>query len=733
MIRWEHHPGGVVVLTLDDPEQGTNTMNARYAEAMQSTVERLERGRAGITGVVVTSAKDGFLAGADLKSLTAGVRAAAAASADRSVQAAVSADRSVQVAAFQLTELAKSQFRRLERLGRPVVAALNGTALGGGLELALACHHRIAVDRPDARFGLPEVTLGLMPGAGGTVRVSRMLGLQEALTKVLLQGQRLRPAAAKELGLVDELVGSSSELLPAAIAWLRANPEVSTQPWERSGYRVPGGRPSDPALAAFLPAVPANLRKQLKGAHYPAPHAIVCAVVEGLSVDVETALRIESRWFASLVATPVQQNMTKAFFFDLGHLNRGGSRPKDEPATRPVRVGIVGAGMMGAGIAYACARAGFPVTLVDVDLAAAERGKAYSKQVLDKAIARGRSTVQRRDAHLARITTAGELAALAGCDAVIEAVFEDLALKRQTFAAVAAIVGPTALLASNTSSLPITSIADAAPDPSAVLGLHFFSPVDRMPLVEIVRAGQTSDATLARGYDLVRAIDKTPIVVNDSRGFFTSRVFGTYVMEGLALLGEGVPAASVEQAALQAGYPVGPLAVTDEVTLTLGRDVRAQARKAGVNLPTHPGEHVVDAMLDRYRRPGKSTGKGFYDYPVDGSPKRLWPGLAEAFAAVAPPRLELREMQERMLFAEAIESVRCLDEGVLTGTADANIGSLFGIGFPPWTGGVLQYIEQYDGGVAGFVDRARELERRYGSRFAPPESLLARVGHPASI
>ncbi len=607
-----------------------------------------------------------------------------------------------------------------------MVAALNGSALGGGFELALACHHRIAVDRPDARFGLPEVTLGLLPGAGGTVRVTRMLGVQEALMSVLLEGRRMRPAQAQRAGLVDDLVSSQDELVPRAVEWLRANSGATTQPWDRSGYRMPGGRPTDRELAMMLPAFPANLRKQLKGAHYPAPHAILCAVVEGAAVDFDTALRIESRWFASLVGTPVQRSMTKAFFIDLQHLNRGGSRPS-APKFAPRRVGVVGAGMMGAGIAYACARAGLDVMLVDVSLEAAERGRAYSQKLLDKAVARGHSTVEKRDAHLARITATDSLDTLAGCDAIIEAVFEDVALKTETFAKIAQIVGPDTLLASNTSSLPISSLARAVPDPTGFLGLHFFSPVDKMPLVEIVRGKQTSDATVARGHDLVRLIDKTPIVVNDSRGFFTSRVFGTYVMEGLALLAEGVPAASVEQAALQAGYPVGPLAVTDEVTLTLGRRIRIEARKAGAPLSVHPGEIVVDRMIDEYGREGKATGRGFYDYPGDGSAKRLWPGLGEAFGSVAPPEISMRDMQERMLFAEALESVKCLDEGVLTSEPDGNIGSLFGIGFPPWTGGVLQYVEQYSGGVAGFVDRANELAARYGDRFTPPESLVARA------
>jgi 3-hydroxyacyl-CoA dehydrogenase/enoyl-CoA hydratase/3-hydroxybutyryl-CoA epimerase len=625
-------------------------------------------------------------------------------------------------------DVVKNQFRRLETLGKPVVAALPGTALGGGFELALACHHRVAVDTASARFGLPEVTLGLLPGGGGVTRVVRMLGIQDALTNVLLQGQRMRPAEAVSAGLLDELVPGGSDLVPRAVEWIRANPRAA-QPWDLSGYRMPGGRPTDRTLATMLPAFPANLRKQLKGAHYPAPHAIMCAAVEGAVVDFDTATRIEGRWFASIIGSAVQRNMTQAFFFDLQHLNRGGSRPTHVPAgSPPERVGVVGAGMMGGGIAYACARAGFEVVLVDTELAAAERGRAYSARVLDKAVARGRSTAEKRDAHLARIKPTDSLDDLAGCAVVVEAVFEDVALKHDVFGKISKIVGRDTLLASNTSSLPITALAAGVEDPSRFIGLHFFSPVDRMALVEVICGRETSDTTLARGYDLVRAIDKTPIVVNDSRGFFTSRVFGVRVMEGLAMVAEGVPAASVEQAALQAGYPVGPLAVMDEVTLTLPQKLRQEARKAGVDTPVHPGEVVQDRLVE-LGRAGKSSGAGFYDYPTDGSPKRLWPGLAGEFGKpdVDPAKLSMVDLQERLLFVEALEAVKCLDEGVLTAIPDGNIGSILGIGFPPWTGGVLQYVDQYPGGLRGFVNRARALARTYGSRFAPSEALVARA------
>ncbi len=771
MIRYDRRPDGIVVLTLDDPQRSVNTMTAGYVAAMGAALDRLDKERSAggpdaPTGVIITSGKsNGFMLGMDLKEFTAPDRAGATGAGPFSGRGTDGTGpfsgrgtggtgpspgraTSMAEAMYAATGVVKDQFRRLERLGIPVVAALNGTALGGGLEIALACHHRIVLDDPGIRLGLPEVTLGLLPGGGGVTRVVRMLGVQEALTSVLSQGQRLRPAKARELGLVDDIAATPDELLDKAVAWIGAHPGA-TQPWDAPGYRMPGGRPSDKALAMLLPAFPATLRKQLKGAHYPAPHAIMCAAVEGAAVDVDTALRVESRWFASLVDTPVQRNMTQAFFFDLQHVNRGGSRPDVPEEFRVDRVGVIGAGMMGAGIAYACASRGIEVVLVDVSMAAAERGKEYSRRLLEKAVRRGRVDAAGRDATLDRITPTGALGDVVDCGLIVEAVFEDLALKQETYRRLAAILDPAVVIASNTSSLPITSLAQALDDPERMVGLHFFSPVERMPLVEIIRGRRTSPATLARGYDLVRQIGKTPIVVNDSRGFFTSRVFGTYVLEGLAMLAEGVPAASIEQAALQAGYPVGPLAVVDEVTLTLPVKLRAEARAAGVETPSHPGEAVLDRMVAAGRT-GKAAGRGFYDYPGDG-PKRLWPGLAEMFGTRSgPPAVPMRDMRERLMFAEALESVRCLTEGVLESVPDGNIGSLFGVGFPPWTGGVLQYVDGYDPsaaagaqphpdlerspvGVAGFVARARELAARYGERFTPPADLVEVAGRGGTL
>jgi 3-hydroxyacyl-CoA dehydrogenase/enoyl-CoA hydratase/3-hydroxybutyryl-CoA epimerase len=702
MIRWDADADGIVTLTMDDPEHSANTMNERYVTSMGDTLDRLESERDSITGVILTSAKKTFFAGADLNAL----RTATPASA-REFGAHVA--------------LLKGQFRRLEKLGKPVVAAINGTALGGGLELALACHHRIALDVPDSKIGFPEVTLGILPGLGGVVRTVRMLGLANALTQLLVQGQQVRPAQAKEIGIVDEVVASPQEMLAKAREWIAANPRAQ-QPWDVKGYKIPGGTPSTPALAQMLPAFPATLRKQLKGAPMPAPHHILCAAVEGLQVDVDTALQIESRYLVELATGQVAKNMIKAFFFDLQHINKGGSRPGGYAQRAFRKVGVLGAGMMGAGIAYSCARAGMDVVLKDVDLAAATRGKGYSAGLLDKAVSRGRSTADQRDQLLARITPTADAGDLKGCDLVIEAVFEDPALKKKVFGEILDVVDADALLCTNTSTLPITDLAGAVDRPADFLGLHFFSPVDKMPLVEIVRGQQTSDAALAAAVDVVQQIRKTPIVVNDSRGFFTSRVIGTFINEGVAMLAEGAPPASIEQATLQAGYPAPVLQLVDELTLTLMRKIREETRRgveaAGGTWTPHPADAIVDRMVREFQRPGRSGGAGFYEYEA-GKRTRLWPGLAEHFGPSRPDAIPFEDMKERMLFIEALETAKCLDEGVITSVPDANIGSIMGIGFPPWTGGVVQFINGYPGGLPGFEARARELAAHYGPRFLP--------------
>jgi 3-hydroxyacyl-CoA dehydrogenase / enoyl-CoA hydratase / 3-hydroxybutyryl-CoA epimerase len=702
-IRWDQDGDGIVTLTLDDPSQRANTMNNDYRKSMHAAVERLYAEKDSITGVILTSAKSTFFAGGDLRELV-------------QVTDANAAEFGAEVTAM------KADLRRLETLGKPVVAALNGAALGGGLEIALACHHRIALDNPKSQFGLPEVTLGLLPGGGGVTRITRLLGVADGLMKVLLQGARFKPAAALELGLVHELAATPEAMSDAARAWIKANPEA-VQPWDAKGYRMPGGVPSSPKLAAVLPAFPANLRKQLKGAPMPAPHHIMCAAVEGATVDIDTALTIEGRYFVDLARGQVSKNMIQAFWFDLNSINAGGSRPDGYPPRPAKKVAVLGAGMMGAGVAYVTARAGMEVVLKDVSLEVAEKGKSYSKKLLDKAVSRGKSTEAKRDQILARITPTGDYADLAGCDLIVEAVFEKVSLKHEVFGEAEPVVAADALLGSNTSSLPITGLAEGVQRKKDFIGLHFFSPVDKMPLLEIIRGEQTSDEALARALDYAAQIKKTPIVVNDSRGFFTSRVIGTFVNEALAMLGEGIHPATIEQATTQAGYPVGALQLADELNLELFVKIRNEARDAAIAaggaVVRHPAEDVMEKMME-LGRPGHLRGGGFFDYDEKGKRTGLWPGLAEAFPVKGNPAdVDIHELEERMLVIEAVESARCVEEGVIITTADANIGSIMGIGFPPWTGGVLQYINGYPGGIAGFVVRADELADSHGDRFTP--------------
>ncbi|WP_027007778.1 3-hydroxyacyl-CoA dehydrogenase NAD-binding domain-containing protein [Conexibacter woesei] len=712
-IKYDKGDDGIVVLTLDDPNQSANTMNAAYIASMGATVDRLEAEKDDIKGVVITSAKKTFFAGGDLNDLIT-----------------VTKDQSAEFQAG--IAVVKAQLRRLESLGVPVVAAINGAALGGGLEITLATHHRVIVDDPKAKLGFPEVKLGLLPGAGGVVRTVRMFGIVDALMQLLLQGQEKRPAQALEMRLVDEVVPTRDDLLPAAKKWIEANAgeDFAGQPWDQKGYKIPGGTPSNPKLAMNLPAFPANLRKQLKGANYPAPKHIMSVAVESAQVDVDTGFEIEGRYFTDLATGQVSKNMIQAFFFDLQQVNGDRGRPEGIERFTPKKVVVLGAGMMGAAIAFVSAKAGIEVVLKDVDQAAADRGKDYSVKLVEKAVGRGRQSQEDGDALLARITPTTDPAAAAGADLVIEAVFEDPGVKKQVMSEIEPHLAADALLGSNTSTLPITALAENVSRPADFIGLHFFSPVDKMPLLEIIKGEQTSDEALYRALDFSKLIKKTPIVVNDSRGFFTSRVIGTFINEGIAMLAEGVPAQTIEQASSQAGYPAPVLQLSDELNLELMARIRKASKDAiegaGGEWVDHPAFGVIDKMLEEGRA-GKLRGAGFYDYE-DGKRTGLFKGLREWFPVVGDPSaISLRDLEERMLFAEALETVKCVDEGVIESVADANIGSIFGIGFPGWSGGVLQYINGYEGGVAGFVARSRELAEQYGERFEPPASLVEKA------
>nr|WP_280928324.1 3-hydroxyacyl-CoA dehydrogenase NAD-binding domain-containing protein [Spelaeicoccus albus] len=708
IIRWSGPDSdGIVTLTIDDPTQKVNTMNDSYRASMHASVERLESERDSISGVVLTSAKSSFFAGGDLKQLSA-VGPADAAALTETVQST------------------KADLRRLETLGVPVVAALNGAALGGGLEIALAAHHRIAADVPGAKFGFPEVGLGLLPGGGGIVRTVRMIGIVEAVSKILATGKQFGPAAAKDAGLIDDVV-PADRLIDAARDWIAANPGA-VQPWDVPGFRIPGGTAFSGRLAADFPGVVGNVRKQVKGANMPAPKAILAAAGEGALVDFDTAALIETRYFVHLLTGQVAHNMIRAFFFDAQAIKAGKSRPDGFEKYTARKVGVIGAGMMGAAIAYVSAKAGIDVVLKDVSDEAAAKGKAYAESLEQKALAAGKTTEEKSAALLGRITPSGDPSALAGVDFVIEAVFESVEVKHAVFAELEPIVQPDAVLGSNTSSLPITTLAEGVSRQEDFIGIHFFSPVDKMPLVEIIRGANTSDAVLAKTIDFAMQIHKTPIVVNDSRGFFTSRVIGGFVNEAMAALAAGVEPAAIEQAGLQAGYPAPPLQLMDELTLTLPRKIRDEGRQAeraaGREPESHASDVVIDRMLDEFGRTGRSGGAGFYEY-FDGKRVRLWPGLRQAFGSgsVTLTDDDFVELQERMLFAESLDTVRCFDEGVLMSYPDANLGSILGIGFPAWTGGVLQYINQYKGGLAGFVARADDLAGKYGPQFDVPQSL----------
>ena len=683
---------GIAVAAIDQPGRSMNVLNEELEKPLAALVERLETDAA-IKGLILTSGKKDFLAGADVDRLWAITTAQEA---------------------FDASMRFKLFMRRIELCGKPVVAALHGMCLGGGLEIAMGCHWRVLVDDGKAKLGLPEVKLGLLPGGGGTQRMPRLVGMQQAL-QWMGEGTEVRAAQALASGLVSELAASRDEALVKARTWCLANPRPK-QPWDSPKFRYPGGDSRAPAVAQMFAIGPSIASARTYG-NYPAVIHIMSCVFEGGITDIDRALEIESRYFAACVMSQESRNLIGTLWYQLNAIKKGQSRPSGVPPSKVRKLGILGAGMMGAGIAHVSAKLGIEVVLLDTTQEAAEHGKAYSANLLDKAVKKGRSTAEKRDTLLALITPTTDYAQLAGCDLVIEAVFEDRAIKATVTAKAEVVIGADAVFASNTSTLPITGLAKASSRPAKFIGLHFFSPVDKMPLVEIIVGANTSPETLARSFDYVLQIGKTPIVVNDSRGFYTSRVFATYVMEGLAMLAEGVHPRSIEVAGLQAGMPMPPLALQDEVSLSLGVHVADQTRKdlaaEGKSYTPHPGEAVLRALCAQ-GRVGRKASKGFYDWDDDG--KQLWPGLRELFP-LAKEQPAQRELIDRLMFAQANEAARCMEEGVLRSVADANIGSIFGWGFAPFQGGALQFINAM--GAARFVARARELAGRYGPRFEP--------------
>jgi len=682
---------GTLVASMDLPGRPMNVVGDALMAGIAEAVDKLAD--PAVKGMILTSGKADFCAGGDIDRMS---------------------KWTTPQQPFDASMAMKAVLRKLELQGKPVVAAINGHALGGGLELALACHTRIALDDARLKLGQPEVKLGLLPGGGGTVRLPRLVGMQSAL-QIMAEGNDLNPAKALAMGLLSAVAPDRDALMAQARAWIAANPKAR-QPWDVPKFRFPGGDSRSPAMAQMFAIAPSVAAAKSFG-NYPAIGHIMSSVFEGGLMDFDAACMVESRYFAACCMSAESRNMIGTLWYQLNAIKKGASRPQGVARSKVSKLGILGAGMMGAGIAYVSAKVGMDVVLLDTTPEAAERGKAYSQGLLDKAVKRGRSTAEQRDALLARITPTTDYALLQGCELVIEAVFEDRAIKADVTRKAEAHLAASAVFASNTSTLPITGLAQASSWPAHFLGLHFFSPVDKMPLVEIIVGAQTSDETLARGFDYVLQIGKTPIVVNDSRGFYTSRVFGTYVMEGISMLAEGVHPRCIEMAGQQAGMPMPPLALQDEVSLSLGVHVADQTKaamaEAGTAYTEHPGMAVV-RRLCTLGRVGKKVGQGFYDWSEDG--KQLWPELATLYPVAADQPAQ-REVIDRLMFAQANEAARCFEEGVLRSVADANIGSIFGWGFAPFHGGALQFINAM--GAAAFVARARELASRYGARFEP--------------
>jgi 3-hydroxyacyl-CoA dehydrogenase/enoyl-CoA hydratase/3-hydroxybutyryl-CoA epimerase len=695
-VNLELGDDGILVATMNLPGRPMNVVGDALMDGIAQAVERLAD--PAVKGLILTSAKADFCAGGDIDNMSKWTRPEQP---------------------FDASMAMKAVLRKLETQGKPVVAAINGHALGGGLELALACHARIAIESPKLKLGQPEVKIGLLPGGGGTARLSRLVGIQAAL-QICGEGNDIDVGKAKAMGLLTDLAADRDDLMARSRAWIASNPKAS-QPWDTPKFRFPGGDSRAPAIVQLWSVAPSIAAAKSQG-NYPAVEHIMSAIFEGGLLDFDAACVVESRYFAACCMSQASKNMIGTLWYQLNAIKKGASRPAGVPKGKVTKLGILGAGMMGGGIAYVSAKVGIAVVLLDTSADAADKGKAYSQGLLDKAVAKGRTSAEQRDALLARIRTTTNFDDLAGCDLVIEAVFEDRAVKAGVTKRTESVIAPSAVFASNTSTLPITGLAQASVRPANFIGLHFFSPVDKMPLVEIIVGAGTSDETLARGFDYVLQIGKTPIVVNDSRGFYTSRVFGTYLMEGLAMLKEGVHPRSIEAAGLKAGMPMPPLALQDEVSLSLSLHVTEQTRKdlaaEGKAYTEHPGTSVVRQLCE-LGRIGKKAGKGFYDY-ADGD-KRLWPGLKQMFPVAAPQPTQA-ELIDRLMFAQANEAARCLDEGVLRSVADGNIGSIFGWGFAPFHGGALQFIDAL--GPEQFVARARGLSARHGARFEPAASVV---------
>src|SRR6267154_2127872 len=710
-FKFETDSDGIALITWDAPGRSMNVIDMKTIEELSDNVERVATDAA-IKGAVVTSSKETFCAGADLTMLEVFSREFTTVAKAEGETAAVKR-------LYEESRKLSLLYRRLEKSGKPWVAAINGTALGGGFELCLACHHRIAADNAKTRVGLPEIKVGLFPGAGGTQRVARMMAPGDAL-QFLLKGEQIKLSQAKGMKLVDAVV-PPDQLIKSAKDWIKAGGSAKA-PWDQDGFRLPGGPVYSKAGMMTFPAANAIYRRETYD-NYPAARAILQVVYEGLQLPMDLALRVESRWLAKVLRSPQAAAMIRSLFVSMQELNKGARRPANAPPTRFKTIGVIGAGFMGAGIAYLTALAGLKVVLIDRDQPSADKGKDHSRKLMTEQVDRGRATAVERDALLERISATADYGALESCDLVIEAVFEDRNVKAEAIAKTEAVIGDNVIFGSNTSTLPITSLARLSKRPASFIGVHFFSPVERMMLVEIIIGKATGDAALAAALDYARAIRKTPIVVNDSRGFYTSRVVGTYIREGHLMLAEGVPAAMIEDVARMAGMPVGPLALNDEVAVDLAwKILKATEADLGAKAIDPRQKKLLEEMVEKRGRYGRKNGKGFYDYPASG-PKRLWPGLAELQPKkLDPDKIDVQELKDRLLAMQALETARCFEEKVLTDVREADVGSILGFGFAPFTGGTLSYIDMM--GTKRFVALCERLAAKHGPRFAPSRLLV---------
>jgi len=698
VIRCEVDAEGIALLTIDYPGKTMNVIDQAFIDSLQRGIDRVA-GDAAIRGAIVTSGKEAFVAGADLMAMEANL--------DNT------ADDALPVLFEKYGSLSRV-YRRLETCGKPFVAAINGTAMGGGFELALACHHRVLADTPAAVVGLPEVQVGLLPGAGGTQRLPRLIGLQAAMPW-LMEGKHAAPAKALEAGLVHELA-APADLIATARRWLLGSPKA-VQPWDEKGFRFPGGNALDPRVApAFVVGntmVLANTHQNL-----PAPLAIQSCLYEGSLLPIDKGLRIETKYLLTVARGPVSRGMIRTLFVNKTKAEKGLHRPAGFEPFKCRKLGMIGAGMMGGGIALTAAQRGIAVVLIDRDQAAAERGKAYAEKALAKQVERGRMAADKRDAILARITPATDYERLRDADMVVEAVFEDRAVKAEVTQRLDAVLPETCVLASNTSALPISLLAQASARPARFIGLHFFSPADKMPLVEVIRGRETSDATLAQALDFVAQLKKTPVVVNDARGFFTSRFIGAFIDDAIGMVAEGVNPAMIDHCARQAGMPVGPLAITDELSIELSVHAGQAQKKEFPELYKEGRSVPVLEKLYALGRLGKKNGRGFYDHDLagEGWGKRLWPGLADLYPrrAVQPSPHDLKQ---RILYVQALEAAKAMQEGVLLSPADGDIGAILGVGYPAYTGGPFCFIDGI--GLPAFVAEADRLADLFGEHLRP--------------